>query len=150
VQLSDNGHMAFGGGSDGQNVNTAIPNGARPNGIIAPYWDDLIIGNEDGPYGSLKYETRGTAPSRKFVATWDAPIYGWFWPGIPYFQVILEESTNDIVFEYRNAGHEDGRSATIGVESVDGTHGTQFSYDKPVLKQYERKKGIRFTNRSSG
>ena len=94
-------------------------------------------------------KTVGQAPNRQFVVTWiDAARFNQV--GAVTFQIILEESSNRIIFQYRDAFFDDdrydyGSSATIGVESPAGTIGTQFSVDTAVLKPYEGQKSLVFT-----
>ena len=81
---------------------------------IAPYWDDLLPPGG----GSIRYQTLGTAPSRRFVVNWAVPhISG----GTPYdIRAVLWEGTNRITFCYVDtttggAGTDSGASATVGI-----------------------------------
>jgi subtilisin family serine protease len=174
VTISKNGFLAF--GKQPENVldwmalNWPIPFAFPPNGIVAPFWDDLH------PQGAIFYRTIGTAPrpplpgakpppgQRRFVVSWGygdgklslaptgvlACLWSGCYPDWGRFQVILEEGTNDIVFQYADLdfGHawaNDGASATVGVENPDGTAGTMFSYHSTVLRPYVGTKALRFT-----
>ena len=44
-------------------TNVGIPTTARPNGQIAPFWDDLVIDAS----ASIRADVRGSAPNRRFV-----------------------------------------------------------------------------------
>jgi hypothetical protein len=65
------------------------------------------------------------------------------------FEVILEEGSNEILYQYQDVGfgntaYDLGASATIGLESADGTIGRQFSRDQASLAGFEATKSIRF------
>lgn len=150
VKISSNGYVVFGSSAATAYSNVAIPNTSTPNGLVAPFWDDL----NPASGGSIWYKTVGTAPNRRFVVAW---------VGVPHYpnvgnatlEVILEEGTNDIRFQYSdvnlgNASYNYGASATIGVENLAGTIGKQFSYNQAVLGTYENAKAIRFTTAPAG
>jgi len=108
--------------------NVAIPSSSAPNNAIYAYWDDLIA-----PSNSILYQTVGSSPNRKFVTQWtDMTLYG---SGVKLgtFQVILYESTNKIVTQYRSITGDNtsctGGSATIGIENSDGSSAIQYSKD---------------------
>lgn len=98
--------------------------------------------------------TLGTAPNRKFVVEWlDVPHYPNV--GSATFELIFTESANDIAFQYfdvdfGNADYDNGRSATIGVETVDGLVGKQFSVEQATLGPYVLAKALRFTMAAPG
>ena len=46
-----------------------------------------------------------------------------------------------------NPAQDHGASATIGLESPDGTLGTQFIYNQPLLAPYQATTALRYTNR---
>ena len=63
--------------------------------------------------------------------------------------MILEESTNDVVFQYldvspTNYTYGSGRSATIGIENELGTQAARYSYNTASVSNG---KAIRFTTR---
>ena len=69
------------------------------NPHIAPYWDDLWIGNN----GKVHYKLVGTAPNRKLVVEWQnmqVPRVATANPGTATYQVWLNESTGVIEFVY--------------------------------------------------
>jgi hypothetical protein len=68
--------------------------------------------------------------------------------------VILEEATGDVVYQYADTAFGDaavnhGASATVGVESVDGTFGSQFSFEEARLLPYQATKALRATLRDT-
>ncbi len=117
-------------------INTSLPNPAFPNAMICPYWADL----DPGQAGSTRLGTEGTAPNRKFVVSWvGVPRHES--PGSTLtFQVLLCETTNDIVFQYGDVQPADGdygagRNATVGIEDATGTSATLYSYNGSSLLQ---------------
>ena len=114
--------------------NAPIPTAAAPTGFAAGWWDDL----NPGAGGSIRTETIGPAPNRRFVASWlDVPIYGISGSGIT-FQMVLDETSGAITTQYLdtmtgNSGFDRGASATVGTENGDGTGGTQVSYLSPSV-----------------
>lgn len=147
LKISSNGFLVFGASAATAYSNAGIPNSTEPNGMVAPYWDDL----NPGAGGSIWYRTTGTAPNRKFTVAWI---------GVPHFsygditlQVTLEETTNDIVYSYKdvlhgNANADYGMSATVGVENAAGTIGRQFLFKEPKLQGFENTTSIRVTSRA--
>ena len=92
----------------------------EPNGIIAPYWDDL----NPATGGQIYTGTVGSFPNRRFVVSW---------AGVPRtstpltFQAILEEATGEIIFQYLEVQSETsrggGKQATVGLEDPSGALG---------------------------
>jgi gliding motility-associated-like protein len=73
--ISGNGYLSFNAAyADDPSpwqINNPLPSPNNPlNSIMAP-WQDL----DPGVSGSVNYVTMGTAPNRKFVVTWDVPMY---------------------------------------------------------------------------
>ncbi len=132
--VSTNGFLTL-GSSSGANVsnNPAIPGTAMPNGVIAPFWDDLNPASGGAVYSS----TTGAAPNRVFHVEWlDVPHFSNV--GAATFEASLYETTNEIRFRYLdtdlgNVRYNAGRSATAGVENQTGTAGTQYSRNSAVL-----------------
>ncbi|WMW25156.1 PKD domain-containing protein [Methanolobus sediminis] len=111
------------------------------DGFIVSFWDNLISCNEVSP---IYYQTLGTAPNRKFVVEWyDNQKFECSDSGIT-FETILYEGSNEILFQYKevefgtvygvnNEYADFGASATVGIESPDGTDGLQYSYNVPAV-----------------
>ena len=144
--VSSNGYVAFGSPDASEWRNARMPDSYPPNGIVAPYWEDL----NPSAGGSIWTRTVGSAPNRRFVVAWvGVPHY---WGGDATFQVVLEEATGDAVFQWLDTVHDDptlsyGGGATIGLESADGTIGRMFSWNQQVLQPLERKTALRATRR---
>jgi hypothetical protein len=136
IDFVSNGKLGFGASTSYSNTCTI------ENNTIAAYWDDLYPPSG----GSLRYQTMGTAPNRRFVANWNIPhISG----GTTYdIRAVLYEGSNDIDVCYvdittANPGADNGISATTGIRgSAAGdvinytcntaiTEGTAVRYEHP-------------------
>jgi hypothetical protein len=130
VKISTNGYLAF--GSDASIFsNEPMPSTGEPNGVIAPYWDDLIPAFG----GSIRYLLSGTAPTRRLTVEWNqVPYFGDF-DSTATFQATLFEGGR-IGFQYLDVESGPlgrGASATVGVESVDGESALQHSFNQPSI-----------------
>jgi subtilisin family serine protease/sugar lactone lactonase YvrE len=133
----------------GTEQNQDIPDGALPDGVIAPYWDNIY---------SLRHhaqvlagvETNGG--SARFIISYvgvshvDDPMARWS------FQVQIRErvgtNDNDIIFMYRKVDEDApypaaGRGATIGLEDQFGIMVRRYSVDGELPLANEM--GILFT-----
>src|SRR6218665_3865545 len=92
------------------------------NPSLAPYWDDLFIGNN----GKVHYKVTGTAPNRKCIIEWKnihVPYNSNDAPGNATFQVWLSETSGTIQYVYGNglvtntpnSGYSIGISASPGI-----------------------------------
>ena len=65
--VSSNGFLTLGSNAGATApLNAAIPTTAAPNGVIAPFWDDLY----PGATGSVHAAVGGTAPNRTLYVEW--------------------------------------------------------------------------------
>ena len=115
-------------------VNTALPSSALPNGLVAPFWDDLNPGLFGG--GNVYGAWSGTAPNRYLTIEW-YNVPHTFLTGAATFEVTIYES-GEVRFRYLDTDFGDaqfnaGASATAGVESPSGTVGKHYSVNQPVL-----------------
>ena len=148
VKVSSNGYLVLGPSAATNERNVSVPNWTEPNGFIAPHWDDL----NPAASGGVWYRTVGTAPARRFVVAWvDVRHFAEIAPGTITFEVVLEEGTNAIAYQYADLeiGHDFydwGGSATVGVENADGTVGREYLYgpDDQRLRPYVGAKSLRF------
>ena len=119
LYISSNGVLGFDRDGLETGLNQSIPDGALPNALICPYWDDL----DPSRSGSISYGAAGVAPNRKFIVTWNRVPFSTVNAPLT-FQVILEETTQRIVFQYqeiqRNSPTGGGSGATIGLENHGG------------------------------
>lgn len=133
VKISSNGNAHFSTASTAYN-NVAIPNTARPNAMIAAFWDDL----NPASGGAIYTATSGTAPNRVFVIEWrDVRRYNVGTSGVT-FQIQLVEGSNHVWILYQDSlfgstSYDNGLSATSGVENSAGSAGNQYSYNTAVL-----------------
>ena len=114
-------------------------NGARPHGILAPWWHDWVVsGNVTS---NIFTHTEGVAPNRKFVVTWkNAFAYAdnLKTDGVS-FQVQLYEGQNKFSFAYNDVTTNMAVSATgrpdggllgsAGIQFFNGKIGTRTSYN---------------------
>jgi hypothetical protein len=122
--MSTNGFVTFAAADADAWINACIPSSATPNGIIACYWDDLLVDP-----GETKYETIGSAPNRRFVLSW-TNVGLWAVPtSLQTFKIILDETTNKITATIVSSA-DGGSSATRGIERQDGLAGVQGSCDQ--------------------
>jgi subtilisin family serine protease len=133
VTISSNGFLAFNAAGATSFGNAPIPTIGSPNGIVAPFWDDF----NPGVGGSVYSKLEGVAPNRRLTVSW-VGVPHFSVGGAVSFEVILREGSDDIVFQYQDvvfgtAGYDFGASATVGVENLEGTEGTQYSYNQPSL-----------------
>jgi hypothetical protein len=102
-----------------------------PNGIVCPFWDDL----DPSAGGSVWTGVIGTAPNRKWIASWLNVPHTTINPSPTRFsfQAILHE-TRQIAFQYLQveSGKStlvSGKSATIGVEDATGLVAAKYAFN---------------------
>jgi HYR domain len=119
LNLYYNGFVSFGPGVvGGFFVGDRIPDPANPNNIIALAWNDW---QPQKVPGSITYETRGTAPNRRFLIQFtDVPEFGG--SGRMTAQLVLSEGSNDITINTTSMNvTNSGSRVTQGIENADGT-----------------------------
>jgi extracellular elastinolytic metalloproteinase len=127
-----NGFLEFAGPSTSNCTftNTALPNSARPNGVIYALWDDVVVDAS----ASIRTEVKGVTPNRRFVVEYRNVR---FISGTQRldFNIVLQEDGR-VMTQYRNLaddGRERGNSATIGIEDHTGTVALEFSMNEAIL-----------------
>ena len=120
VTIGSNGYLTF--GTDGSEyVNTPIPDGAEPNYLIAPFWDDL----SPNAGGTVHYYADEEA--EQFIVQYtDVPRYQ-DPASSQTFQVVLGEG-GGILFKYLDMNGT-LNSATVGIENEDGSDGLQVAFN---------------------
>ncbi|SNS06142.1 T9SS type A sorting domain-containing protein [Dokdonia pacifica] len=130
LRIGNNGGILY-GVTEGDLFAGNLPlDGESPR--IVPFWDDF-----DDETGDVYWEVRGTAPARRVIIQWeDRPHF----PGQTEidpatFQVVLFETTNDILFVYEDVFFDDpdfnyGQSASIGVVSETTVY--QYAFNDPI------------------
>jgi hypothetical protein len=122
LHIYSNGFVKFGPYVDDKNgffMGNFIPSTAEPKNIIAFAWTDWAPQKVDG---GILFETRGQAPNRRFVLQFNN-VPAFTAPGLLMMQMILYESTNEIVI-YTNTmsiNPNSGQRITQGIENADGT-----------------------------
>lgn len=116
-----------------------LPATTLPNGVIAPFWGDLVASTAEGSVASVRTGVSGTAPNRVFVVEWkDRAFYDYDATGVRLtFQAQLFETTSNLEFHYCSIvatpalnGAATGGAATIGVENGDGRAGVLIARDQ--------------------
>jgi subtilisin family serine protease len=141
VFVGSNGILGFGSPVTSYS-NTSVPSLVEPNGFAAAFWMDL----DPSRSGSVRTMTLGSPPNRRFVTTWtDVPVWAPSTSAVSpasgvTFQSILHETTADITFQYLDTTtgdptHDDGRSATVGIESPTGRAGTLVTYARGFVTE---------------
>ncbi|MFI2295777.1 S8 family serine peptidase [Isoptericola sp. NPDC019571] len=111
----------------GDYENTALPEETAPNGIIAPFWDDLTLDKRS----SVQTATKGKAGKRTFAVVWTKAKLVSDGSRVT-FEVLFDEATGDVTFQYQTVP-DGGASATVGLEDQSGSDALQYSFDQPVL-----------------
>ncbi len=123
IGFTSNGYSVVGGGAqaDVLFVPQTLPNPARPNNVLAPYWTDLHLGQAGSAF---RVGTLTDGVDTWIVADWVVSLFGA--PAqLRTFQIWIRiGATEDITFTYgpsMGAGTTDGLN--IGAENRDGTSG---------------------------
>ncbi|MGI5212314.1 PQQ-dependent sugar dehydrogenase [Plantactinospora sp. CA-290183] len=129
--VSSNGFVSFADPGGARPANGDLPSRELPNAAVYPFWDDLVPRQDS----SVRTAVVGAAPNRRFVVEWrDVGVSGDTSAQISVQAVIAERG--EIVFNYADldgSGRERGDSATIGIETADGTNGLPYSVNAPRL-----------------
>ncbi|PZQ19836.1 MAG: hypothetical protein DI564_00920 [Rhodanobacter denitrificans] len=90
--------------------------------VIAPAWTDLSDTD-----GEVRYKTIGAPGQRRFVIEWRDMVLGW--PAMPgyTFELVIEEETGDLVYQYASTGSGLGDSGDAGSRSVVGVQPDRLS-----------------------
>jgi subtilisin family serine protease len=133
--VSSNGFLALGSNAGATaHLNGPLPSTAMPNGVIAPFWDDLNPGAGGGVYVGLT----GAAPNRTLHVEWhNVPHFTFSGSGTVTFELSLKEN-GDVRFQYLdtdfgNPNWNAGASATAGIERPDGVIARELSFNQPQL-----------------
>ncbi|UCD18458.1 MAG: hypothetical protein JSV44_05990, partial [Candidatus Zixiibacteriota bacterium] len=129
LSIGSNGLLTFGGGSRARG-NTALPDTADPNNMIAMWWDDL-----DPRKGGDIYYYYDEANERFIVSFIE--IRNYKYPdgtGMLTFQAILYPN-GMITLQYAamDPGVDSLSEATIGLENIDGSDGLEVVYNAAYM-----------------
>jgi hypothetical protein len=106
---------------------------------LFPFWSDLTF--QQAGAGSVLYQTTGNAGARRFIIQWDNAFPQGSANSVT-FEIVLEEGTGDVVFQYKTADlgsanpASAGRLATVGVRNAGGHSNNQqiqWSANAPVI-----------------
>ncbi|MGW8884239.1 S8 family serine peptidase [Streptomyces sp. NPDC055749] len=112
----------------GDYTNTAMPDPAKPNGIVAPLWDDLTLDKKS----SVQTATTGNNGNRQFAVVWNNVLFADGSSNRATFEAVFDEATGAITFQYLSVPGNGGK-ATVGIENQIGTDALQYSFNQPVL-----------------
>ncbi len=115
--------------------NYPIPSAIGPNGMIAPFWDDLTT------LGDGRVATFNDAANHRFIVEWSrTPTWGWPSPA-EIFEAILFDPVyyptptgdGEILFQYNTIEEvfgegDDNPYSTVGIESPDQQDGVEVVY----------------------
>ncbi|MFB7355360.1 S8 family serine peptidase [Streptomyces gardneri] len=141
LNVTSNGLVNFLAPRLGDYANTDLPAAAQPNGVIAAYWDDLLLDRSS----AVRTTVTGKTGNRVLALSWENAALT-ATPSVRVsFQVLFAEATGAITVQYKDIA-PGGASATVGVENQSGTDGLAYLYDQNVLKSGT---AIRFTQEST-
>lgn len=107
--------------------NEAIPDAIPPNGLFAPLWADLQLLPANN--GLIHWAAISDGTFSWFVWEWtNANVWGDDSGDLYTVSIWVKRGTGDVYFNYINVPAAP-EFATVGVESTDGTFGTQMYYD---------------------
>jgi hypothetical protein len=122
VGVDSNGYLVAGGGTSLDNQCCAIPpipNPARPNDIMAPFWTDLDGSSADG----IRAATLTDGVSTWLVIEWSVNVFAT--TSNRHFQVwIGAGATQDVSFDYDDAAlpaDPNGQMFDVGCENSEGS-----------------------------
>lgn len=144
--LSTNGFLRFDSSSSSQccDDHGNIPSTELDVPAIFLMWNDL----DPSECGDLYYQTKGSAPSRRFIVEWDSchnnsPTSSTACKAT--FEMILFETTNHILFQYLDTTF----SPTGGTCNSAGSHGGDQGDDASVGIQQDSSVGLEYSEDGS-
>jgi hypothetical protein len=132
IGVDSNGYLILGGGNGTADISFIpqdLPNPARPNNVLAPYWTDLD--GTGAPGASVATLTDGT--NTWLVVQWNVFVFGDSSPaGARNMQVWMGiDGTDDVSYGYAadtvNVDAPAGTGLTVGAESPSGQFGAQIT-----------------------
>lgn len=135
VNVDTNGYVTFGSapGSTFTNGDIDAGNVLGGNPAIAAFWDDL----SPNVSGDIYVQTTGSSGSQQFIIEWNnVPFYQAGSSDGGTVQLILDEATGQVEILYLDTdfaagdtSHDNGASATIGIQNGTAGSGTEFLQD---------------------
>jgi|GEM_PF-1503961 len=125
VDVFSKGYLSFVSGGDVKYENDPIPFLDSPNGVIAPFWEDLDPADQSGAV----FYYYDSANSRFIVQFDNVVFYGGNLSNT--FQVILN-ADGKIYFQYKTMReYVDG--CTVGIENQGGTDGLEIAFNESYI-----------------
>jgi hypothetical protein len=131
IGATSNGYAVAGGGvgADVAFEPQTLPDSARPNNVLAPFWTDLNGDDAEGLRAALLEDDAGNA---WVVVQWDVNIFGTtravatqLWIGL--------NGTEDLSFSYAGPQPDPGpQGLTVGAENIDGSAGAQVTPEQAL------------------
>jgi hypothetical protein len=145
LNLYSNGFVTFGPvvkDRDGFYRGGVIASSANPNNLIAFAWMDW---SPQVPLDGIRYETRGTAPNRRFILQFtNVPEY--HSTGKVTAQLVLSEGSNDITIYTKSMTiSNSGNLYTQGIENADGTNALKDSIQVVLTGAWVKRMATFFT-----
>ena len=132
IGVTSNGYAVLGGSAGGADIQftpQTLPDPARPNGVLAPYWTDLDGSGTEGVRPAVLSDGVG----RWIVLQWDVRLFG---PVTPTSARAMQiwigvNGVEDVSFGYAvstlGRGTPSGFGLTVGAENPSGTGGAQIT-----------------------
>jgi hypothetical protein len=124
LHVSTNGFIAFEPYLQDTFVNPGMPTAGGPDGVVAAYWNDLLL----GPSGSVWVEYKDD--DEVFIIQWDGVDQYPAGASSLTFQIVLHKD-GTIEVQYETMTSPDLMSATVGIENLLGTDGLEAAFDAP-------------------
>ncbi|SEO49643.1 S8 family serine peptidase [Actinacidiphila rubida] len=128
ASITTNGLINFLEPRIGDYANTPLPTAARPNGVVAALWDDLVLDKKS----SVQTATTGAKGNRQFAVVWTNAAYAAQSGARATFEAVFDEATGSVTLQYKTVDDR-GASATVGIENQSGTDGLQYEFDQAVI-----------------
>ncbi|MEV4543870.1 carboxypeptidase regulatory-like domain-containing protein [Micromonospora echinaurantiaca] len=108
----------------------SLPTAADPNGLLAPFWDDLVVDAS----ASVRTATTGTGADERFVIEWRNVHRKASTAERLSFQVLLApDGTVTTNYDQLDNDAERGANAVVGMEAPGGDDGLVYSAATPAL-----------------
>ncbi|MER7245523.1 S8 family serine peptidase [Kribbella sp. NPDC000426] len=129
IGVTSDGYTVAGGATGDDVIPTpqTLPDPARPNNVLAPYWTDLDGTGAPGVFATIL--TDGV--NNWIVVEWRLNLFGTSGPLKVFQQWIGIDGTEDITYAYDGTNLPGappaGYGLTVGAENSDGTSGSQIT-----------------------
>jgi subtilisin family serine protease len=134
VGMVSNGYLVAGGGTgaDVDYINQLLPDPARPNNVLAPFWTDL----NPASGGALRVGILTDGVRSWVVFDWEN-VPNWsdvtevnsFQVWVPFASNTGSLEQTEITYAYGPVSAGDGGFLTVGAENLDGTKGDMLYFD---------------------